>query len=431
MKKSRKNKISEICSVIYFTIMQQLKTRSYQISLLIFVCIAVIGPSVAAFLQERESSKGNFTTIETLYVVENDDCNLKFSEEELKKNKYYSKMKVIWLSATEKEKIEGLKKQMEQQLPRTLIVEILEKGKIYVDIWKPRKGELWIGEAEKIQQEIIKQFQDSIKNNLLFSKEQQEILDTKIDSRIEKIQLNGKEQEIEKTKGIERKEQSFIYGFVFLLIMLGVMAGGMIAGNVVREKNEKILEYLLISVSPVSLLLGKIAGIFILVITELVGIGLLGFCSDYFVQKKGNLKQGMISAIIPEAIKSQLTLGNVILIIIFVVLNMLLYGFLAALAGARASKVDELKDTLMPFSLCELIGGYLAMFTSIYMIKNASSIMVKIVCIFPLSSSFLLPGAILTNCISGMTIMLAMLLLIVSVILVMVFTVKSYKKNLL
>ena len=95
MKKPNIKKWKEVISVSSFTIKQQIKTRSFQLTFGILLCIALLGPFVAAYLQgDKEDEKPMATTIENLFVTEDLKSELDISYKELSKLPFYKNLKI-------------------------------------------------------------------------------------------------------------------------------------------------------------------------------------------------------------------------------------------------------------------------------------------------------------------------------------------------
>lgn len=309
-------------------------------------------------------------------------------------------------------------------------MEVSEEEEFMITVYVPRESSLWDGEGDYLLQKVKALLKKERKKKANLSKKQQEIIDSKMDTSIQMLYQDGSIKEIEKEQGIAYGEYTCIYGFIFLLLMIGVYAGSAIASSVVSEKNGRVLEYLLTTVSTFSLLLGKIIGIFSLVIMEILSIGCVTKISDFLAAGMYGSQKSILAGMIPDTIWEHLTLSNMLISVFFVLLNLVFFGFLAAFSGTRAGRVEELKDTMMVFSIGELIGGYLAMFSSIYMMEETTGIFLDFAYIFPLSSSFLLPGAIFTGRIDWKILLVAGLLLTICVSILIPVTVKSYQKHL-
>lgn len=431
MKKPNIKKWREIITVSSFTIKQQIKTRSFQLTFGILLCIALLGPFVAAYLQDdKDNEKPKSTTIENLYVAEDLKSELDISYEELSKNPFYKNLKITKVEMEKENQVEEIKEKLEQEKKNDILIEICEEEQFNIKVYKPKNSKLWKGEGEALLEEMEALFDEALGKKTNLTKEQKRILETTIDTDVQALSPDGSRKDLEEQNGIAYEEYMYIYGFIFALLMVGVFAGSVISSTIVSEKNGKVLEYLLTALSPISLLLGKIIGVFVLIIGELLCLGGVAKVSDYLAAGTQATAKSVLSGLIPDTILKNLTFSNVMLALLFVILNLALFGFLAAYAGTRASRVEELKDTLIIFSIGELLGGYMAMFSAIYMMEETTSGFLYFVYMFPLSSSFLLPGAIFTGKIDWRIVVAAIILLLICIRILVSITVKSYREHL-
>lgn len=156
---------------------------------------------------------------------------------------------------------------------------------------------------------------------------------------------------------------SYILGLILTmtLYMFLLLYGQMVMTSIIEEKNNRVLEIVVSSVKPVQLMLGKICGIGLVAITQIVIWGVLTTAMSAFI----------LPAIIPAEIASDLTalnsggvqtslstdmellqaislLGNVTYIIklFSLLLAFLVGGFMlyAAVYAAIGSAVDNIQD---------------------------------------------------------------------------------------
>lgn len=82
-----------------------------------------------------------------------------------------------------------------------------------------------------------------------------------------------------------------LVGFGFLIVFTSMMAGGMTLQGIIKEKNDRIVEILLSSISSRDLMAGKIVGNFLVGMVQTTGLGMIGLLIVKFVLKfpLGNL----------------------------------------------------------------------------------------------------------------------------------------------
>lgn len=123
---------------------------------------------------------------------------------------------------------------------------------------------------------------------------------------------------------------------VFLLYGLLIIYGQWVAQGIVEEKQSRVIELLLSTVRPTELLAGKILGLGLLGLAQMVlivGIGVAGIVLTDTV----DLPSSGYSALV--------------LVVAWYVLGFLLYATLFAMAGAVVARVEDLQSAVMPVVL--------------------------------------------------------------------------------
>ncbi len=125
--------------------------------------------------------------------------------------------------------------------------------------------------------------------------------------------------------------------------------GFAVASSVVEEKSSRVVELLLAKMSPGQLLTGKI-----------VGVGVLGF-----VQLALFMVVGLAAATITGTIDLPPGVGGAFVLVMgWFLLGFALYSALFAMAGAVASRAEELQNTTSPITFL-IMAGYFGTFAAI------------------------------------------------------------------
>ena len=85
------------------------------------------------------------------------------------------------------------------------------------------------------------------------------IVDTKSDLMIEDT-------------SISEGEYWFIYGMMFVVLMVCILASTTVATSIVQEKSSKVIEYLLTSVRPLAIIVGKVFAMLVTVMIQLIAL---------------------------------------------------------------------------------------------------------------------------------------------------------------
>lgn len=196
----------------------------------------------------------------------------------------------------------------------------------------------------------------------------------------------------------------------------------------VQEKTNRIIEFMIISVSAMQMMIGKVLAavsyIIILIAIAVTSflIALLGF--NLFMDdnpiKEWLSEIGMLDYL------SCLGIGQIIYLLISFTITLLFYAFLAAFLGALCSRSEDASKANMPFSILVISGYYLAI------IAASSEGVIRIFArYFPFSSSFYASVEMLKGNLSLTGAIISLLIQMVSVCILVLIVAKVYKNVIL
>jgi ABC-2 type transport system permease protein len=165
--------------------------------------------------------------------------------------------------------------------------------------------------------------------------------------------------------------------FVGVLVLYGQLFayGYWVASGVVEEKSSRVVEVLLATVRPSHLLRGKIIGIGLLGLAQLLLIGVVGFLT---AQAVGTLDFPS------EAVA---TLG---LVLAWFVLGFFFYASLFAVAGSIVTRQEDLQTTMTPLTIL-IVASF---FIGISATSNPDSTLAVVASLLPFSSPLVMPTRI-------------------------------------
>jgi ABC-2 type transport system permease protein len=165
--------------------------------------------------------------------------------------------------------------------------------------------------------------------------------------------------------------------FVGVLVLYGQLFayGYWVASGVVEEKSSRVVEVLLATVRPSHLLRGKIFGIGLLGLAQLLLIGVVGFLT---AQAVGTLDFPS------EAVA---TLG---LVLAWFVLGFFFYASLFAVAGSIVTRQEDLQTTMTPLTIL-IVGSF---FIGLSATSNPDSTLAVVASLLPFSSPLVMPTRI-------------------------------------
>lgn len=166
-----------------------------------------------------------------------------------------------------------------------------------------------------------------------------------------------------------------VYCLLILFFMSIMMTGNMISAEVTSEKSSRIMEILITSAAPLAQMFGKVIGIFLVGLMQIVIIAAAAAANlmlphNADVLKDFNLDLGQLSV-------SLLLYG-----IVLYILGYFLYALMYAAVGSIVSRTEDLGQAVMPIMMLGFVNFYVPLFS----ISNPDTLLVKICSYIPFTS---------------------------------------------
>ncbi|UUI38384.1 ABC transporter permease [Oceanobacillus oncorhynchi] len=151
------------------------------------------------------------------------------------------------------------------------------------------------------------------------------------------------------------QSRGLVYVMLFVLYMTVLLYGQMIATDVATEKSSRVMELLISSAPPMMHMFGKIVGIALLGLTQM--IILLG--GGYFaIQANQDSAAGEFFEVMGIMDNDPVIY---IYAIVFFLLGYFLYATLAAMLGSLVSRIEDVNQLIMPMTMLIVIAFVIAM----------------------------------------------------------------------
>lgn len=225
---------------------------------------------------------------------------------------------------------------------------------------------------------------------------------------------------------LEQTEEEKANGNVFAIMLLSIVlfyaiyfCAYQVSSSITTEKTSKIIETLVTSTSPKTIVLGKT-----------IGIGVVGLLQLILL-----VGTALISAkafLAPELINSILDISAItpylgIITVMYFILGYLAYALLYALTGSTVSKPEDIQSANGPVAMLAVIGFYLSYFT----MMNPTSSLNVFASIFPISSPFCMPFRIMMGLANTTDVLISIAVLIITILIIAKIAIKIYSNAIL
>ena len=388
----------EILTVMKFTIKDMVKRKSFLLSTLIILILIVVGFNVPNVIK---SIKGDDTGDKFLIV---DNKNIfEGTLENLKQIDLGYEFEIT----NNDLKFEDIKQKIEDEEINGAIIINPENEKIKIS---------YIVENTTMMEQVPEECVNSL---------------TSLYSNLQISKLGLTEKQLQSITpnfdfSLEQTEEKSASGNVFVMMMMSIVlfyaiyfCAYQVSSSITTEKTSKIIETLVTSTSPRTIILGKT-----------LGIGLVGLAQMIVI-----VATALISAkafLEPELLENVLDMSNItpylgIMTAIYFILGYLAYALLYALTGSTVSKPEDIQSVNTPVALLAVIGFYLSYFT----MMNPTSDLNLFASLFPISSPFCMPFRIMMGLASIMDVALSIAILIVTIIVISHIAIKIYSNAIL
>ena len=170
------------------------------------------------------------------------------------------------------------------------------------------------------------------------------------------------------------------YTFFMVLILYGQLLtyGYWVAAGVVEEKASRVVEVVLSAIRPAQLLAGKV-----------IGLGLLGLGNLLLIVAVGLGAAGAAGALTIDGT----VLGAAVLALAWFVVGYAFYACAFAVAGALVSRQEDLQSTMTPLTLTILVSFFL----SFAVRDNPDGLLANILAFIPMTAPLTVPPRIATG----------------------------------
>lgn len=211
-----------------------------------------------------------------------------------------------------------------------------------------------------------------------------------------------------------------VYALIILFFFTLMGTGNMIASEVTTEKSSRIMEILITSVPPLSQMFGKVIGMFLLGLSQIAAFGIVAAVNLMLPHNLDTLKDMNLDL---SAIDPMLLVFG----LIFYILGYFLYAMLYAAIGSIVSRTEDLGQAVMPITMLSLVAFYIAIFS----LSAPNSMLMKVSSYIP----FISPTTILVRIglgdITVWEILLSLAILIAAILVFGWLAAKIYRTGVL
>ena len=388
----------DIFTVMKFTIKDMVKRKSFIISTLIILILIIIGFNVPNLIKMfNEDNNGNkLLIIDSKNVFEGTLENLKQMD-----------LGYEFEITNEDLKFEDVKQKIEDKEIKEAIIISPENEKVKISYIV--ENTTMINEVPEECKNALTSIYSSLKISKLGLSEQQ------LQSITPNFEFN-----------LEQTEEKSASGNILVMMIMSIVlfyaiyfCAYQVSSSITTEKTSRIMETLVTSTSPKTIVLGKTIGIGVVGLAQMTLI-----VSTALISAKTFLEEGLLESVLDM---SNITPYLGAMTAIYFILGYLAYALLYALTGSTVSKPEDIQSANSPVAILAVIGFYLSYFT----MMNPTSKLNVFASLFPISSPFCMPFRIMMGLANTTDVIISIAILIVTIIVIASVAIKIYSNAIL
>lgn len=224
-----------------------------------------------------------------------------------------------------------------------------------------------------------------------------------------------------------RVRQIIAFIVCFIVFMFISSSIGIIAQEIASEKGSRIMEIILSSVSANTHFFGKMVGIGLVILTQMlcyivIGVISIQFVLPYFMDSSGT--EAIVTQVMQVLVdsKADLAIG-----LVFALLGVVIYAALGGFLGSLVTTTEDSSKAITPVTLMGVLGFYIGM----YALSSPNNIVVQIASLFPFTTPFVMPQRIAKGSVSTGEIILSLVLMLALTAFSLMISAVFYKSNVL
>lgn len=388
--------MKDILTVAKFTMKEMVRRKSFIVSTIIILVMIIVGMNIPGIIKSINGDDRN----NKLMIVDNANVfegNLEFVKTidsnydiEISNNTYEEV----------KDKIE------KEELDSAIIVDVVNNNV------KMR----YVVKDTTMMQEVPEDVVNSI--NVLYTNMQISKLGL-TEEQLKSITPNF-EFSLEQTS--EKKAEGNVLVIMLLSMVLFFaiyFCAFQVSSSITTEKTSKIMETLVTSTTPRTIVLGKTIGIGLVGLFQLAVIIATALCSA-----KAFLDPQLLNTALDM---SNITVSLGILTFVYFILGYAEYALLYALTGSTVSKPEDIQSANSPIVLISIVGFYLSYFT----MMNPTGSLNELAAILPISSPFCMPFRIMMGLADVKEIAISITVLAITIFIIAKVSIKIYSSAVL
>ena len=375
----KNNKAGGTGAVFRYTVQQHYKTTSVRVLLLVLFVLAVASLPLLRMVMDKDSEVSS-SDITTVYLF--NDTGFEITADDIRSDERYAEVEV---KACDGDK-DAMRETLHNETKAVAAFITADDSGMGFNIqgYYGEGSDISENDCETLNHVLQDGLHQSIMRTLNVSQDQIDTMNLSVMSQVNTVEnyLSGNEKTVDAST-----HMSVNLFYSYAIVMISAIAMSYIFQQCMEEKVSKLVESLLVSVSPSSLLTGKILAVTLFVFGG-IGIVAAGLVISYIIAKStgdvGFVKRAVEAFVGVNVSALHFSVGTILLLVGCVLLAYAIIAFFCGIVGSCCSKTEDTQQASIAVVMFLLIGYFVASFTPM----AQSDAVNYFVSLFPITSIF-------------------------------------------
>ena len=422
--------------VFSFSFVQSMKSKSTRIAIGVMCIVLILSMPVMSLISGKGSKKEAQDFVKTVKVYAQEQSLWEMTDRDswmdsfrewLSRQSSYKNISVELVETEEAAK--ELEKDLEESKEKVLLLKISTKdGMLQFQYIYGNNSGVKTTDIGMFADDVQEGFSEICEKSTGLTDEQIKLLQTPVKMEIQSdVLYSGQKQEEENKSAIEQEDYYILLAFLMISVLMSSIMGESVASSIITEKSSKVIEYLMTSIRPMAIILGKVGAAVAVVLVQLCcyivsgGISII-LDSIIFYGNEGSFQMSEnVTKVMEIPSLQHLSTGRIGIALIAILLGVSMYGVIASIFASGVSKIEEMAEGMKFYNVLLILCAYATIGITMVALmgeKNVSALQV-VLSLFPLSAPFMVPGYIMIGKISLLVGVLSLLIQIVAIFLIL------------
>ncbi len=422
--------------VFSFSFVQSMKSKSNRIAIGVMCIVLILSMPVMSLISGKGSKREAQDFVKTLKVYGADQGLWEMTDREnwmngfqdwLLEQPHYKNIAVELVETEEAAK--ELEKDLEESKDKVLLMKIgMKDGMLQLQYVYSKESGIKTTEIGTFADDVQDSFQEICEKSEGLTDEQLKLLQTPVKTEIQSnVKYSGGEQEKENTSGIGMEDYNILLALLMVSVLMSSIMGESVASSIITEKSSKVIEYLMTSIRPMAIILGKVGAAVAVVLVQLCcyivsgGISVVLDSVIFYSNDGGFQVSDNVAKVLEMPSLQHLSASRIGIALIAILLGVSMYGVIASIFASGVSKIEEMAEGMKFYNVLLILCAYATIGITLVALAGEKdvSILQVVLSLFPLSAPFMVPGYIMIGKISLLIGALSLVVQIATIFLIL------------